>query len=330
MNKETLISLALPAFNDATTVGPFLAKLSGVLASAYQNFEIVVVDNGSTDATSREVEQAQKSLANLRLIKLSRHYSPEIAIAACLENAIGDYVVLMDLRSDPVEMVLPFLERAQSGFHVVIGKKPPSQGVFFFRRWLQKLFYRMASRILGFRLHPMDSQFRVFSRQAVNSITRVRNKNRSLRYLNAMIGFETSYMEYAPVAGSRERHKPFLQAALSGIDMIVSNSGAPLRFASGLALLGCVMNLLYFGYILAVSLIKNRVAEGWITTNVSHTSMFLLLFIVLSILAEYIARILDETQDRPLYFVDYESSSNAVTLDPKTMKERLNVVGTSD
>jgi glycosyltransferase involved in cell wall biosynthesis len=327
MNKDRLITVASVLCNDRSTVERFVKELTEVLSGAFQYYEIVLVDNGSTDGTSEIVIGMQEQIPNLRLIRLSRQYPDEIALCAGLENGIGDFVVLMDSQTDPVNMVLPLVERAFLGSHVVIGQRSGQDDTPLLRRILRKPFYSLASKILGVHLDPMASQFRVLSRQAVNSITRVRNKNRSLRYLNAFIGFEPAYVPYQQIKpNGSSRQTTQLKSALIAIDMIVSNSAAPLRFASALALLGSVLNLVYFGYILLVSIIKNKVAEGWITTNVSHTSMFFLLFIVLTILTEYIARIREETQDRPLYFVDFETHSNSISFDPQATKDRLNVV----
>ena len=105
-------------------------------------------------------------------------------------------------------------------------------------------------------------------------------------------------------------------------DILVSNSAVPLRFASLLGVLASLGNLSYLVYILVVSLLKSHLAEGWLTTSLTNTTMFLAMFLILTIVSEYIARILDETKDQPLYFV--ESETNSVV--SSTNEERLNVV----
>lgn len=325
IQSDTLITVAAVLDNDKDILEPFLRDLTRVLAGHYTHYEVLLVDNGSTDGAAELVRSLQSQAPNLRLLRLSRHYGSEIAIAAALDNSIGDYVALMDLRTDPTEVVPEMVERAASGFEVVIGELRSAPRGSWLRRLQSRLFYRLASKVLGCELRPNTSMFRVFSRQVVNSITRVRNKNRSLKYLNVLVGFRQTHFEYEAVNRKGGGAKPYRQSASQAIDLIVTNSALPLRAAALIAVFACLLDLAYFGYILLVSLIKSRVAEGWVTTNLTHTTMFLMLFLVLMILAEYIARITEEIQDRPLYFVEYETNST-VTSYKQVGAEKLNVV----
>jgi dolichol-phosphate mannosyltransferase len=104
--------------------------------------------------------------------------------------------------------------------------------------------------------------------------------------------------------------------------MVIAHSLLPLRIATLLGVAASFLNLLYLGYILAVVIVKQRIAEGWLTTSLSHTVMFLVLFLILAVLAEYIGRTLEEAKDQPLYFIERESSSAVSCYD----KSRLNIV----
>jgi dolichol-phosphate mannosyltransferase len=106
------------------------------------------------------------------------------------------------------------------------------------------------------------------------------------------------------------------------VDIIISNSAAPLRLGALLGLLASFANVLYFGYILAVTLVKRKLAEGWLTMSVTSTTMFFLMFLILAILSEYVARILDESKDQPLYFIESEMNSDVSSF----QKDRLNVI----
>jgi len=325
VDSDTLVTVAAVLDNDKEILSDFLRETAAVLGKHYTHHEILLVDNGSSDGAAQEVQMLQSSVPNVRLIRLSRRYESEMALAAALDNSIGDYVVLMDPRADPPAMIPEMVERAASGFDVVIGQSRSGQQGPWFRRLESRIFYRIASAVLGCELRPNTSIFRVFSRQVVNSITRVRNKNRSLKYLNALVGFRQMHLEYDPVRKKGDAVKPFRQSASQALDLIVTNSALPLRAAVLIATIASILNLAYFGYILVVSLVKDKVAEGWITTNVTHTAMFLMLFIVLMILVEYVARIIEEIQDRPLYFIEYETNST-VTSYKKAMAEKLNIV----
>lgn len=106
----------------------------------------------------------------------------------------------------------------------------------------------------------------------------------------------------------------------------LSHSARPLRWTAWLGLLACSINLIYFGYIFVVTLVKQRIAEGWLTTNVMSTLMFFFLFLMLAVLAEYVSRILEETKDQPLYFVDYELDSPVMSYKKDEGEDRLNIV----
>jgi len=311
--------------DDRDLIATFVTKVTGLLKASRPHYEIVLIDNGSSDDTVSEVQRLQQIYPNIHYIRLSRSYDPETAFTAGLENSLGDHVIIMDVRHDPPEAIPLFLASAAQGHEVVIGEATDLPRPFYYRLG-EKIFYRLARRCLAFPLNPKASNFRCLSRQVVNSITRMHNKSRSLKYLNAVVGFRHAHIEY-----ELNRARPgefsltrFLKSVSLGISIITSHSAVPLRFASFLGLIASLLSAAYVAYIFAVSLFKTKVAEGWITTNIITTMMFFLLFFILTILAEYIARILQEAQDRPLYFVEFESYSSE-TFYQKELAERLNI-----
>jgi hypothetical protein len=129
-----------------------------------------------------------------------------------------------------------------------------------------------------------------------------------------MVGFRQSTLFYDRVSPvKRHPGRDLLRQLRTASGILVSNSAAPLRFASLLGLLASLANIGYLFYILVVTLVKKKLAEGWLTTSISQTIMFLMLFLIMSILSEYIARILDETKEQPLYFVEYETQSTVAS-----------------
>ena len=181
-------------------------------------------------------------------------------------------------------------------------------------RWL-------TARLLGYATVPSDDYFRVLSRQVVNSVSKIRNKRRYLKYFNAMAGFRQTHVAYERPAASPVPPQRARDVLLGTADLVLSNSVIPLRAASILGLVASFLALAYLLYVLVVSLVLNHIAEGWITTSVTTTTMFLILFLILTVLSEYVARIFDETKEQPLYFVDCEISSSTII-----PSETLNVV----
>jgi len=314
-NTELLISVSVVLPCQPELVEVRVERALEVLSKAYGFYELLLVDNGSPAEIHALVLGLQQRLPNVRLLRLSRRYSREVAIAAALDHCIGDYVVVMDLLTDPAELIPVLVARAAAGFDAVVAECEVRRKSIL-ERVLAEPMYRLMSRILGFALHPDESYFRVFSRRLVNSIVRIRSKSRYLSCFNGIVGFQQCSIVYQKedmTATAQNGFGRVLRQLLAATEILVSNSAAPLRFASLLGLVASAANVVYLFYILVVSLIKQHIAEGWITTSLTHTTMFLMLFLILSILSEYIARILDETKEQPLYFVEFETNSTVAS-----------------
>jgi dolichol-phosphate mannosyltransferase len=320
---EVLVSICAVLTDDLERIDQFLAETSEVLSERFQYHELLLIDNALDRIVGVRMHDWQQRTPNLRLLRLSRRYNQEIALAAALDNSIGDYVVVMDIASDPPSMIPDLITTAMSGHDVVIAERRCEDEPLI-RRWLSRSFYRVATVLLGYPLRSNATYFRAFSRRAVNSLIRIRSKNRYLRCVNGMVGFSQATIPHTgrPSDGGRLGLVRLFTNARSAADIIISNSAAPLRLASLLGLVASFANVLYFGYILAVTLVKRNLAEGWLTISITSTTMFFLLFIILSILSEYIARILDETKDQPLYFIEDETNSDTSSF----QKDRLNVI----
>jgi glycosyltransferase involved in cell wall biosynthesis len=322
-NTDLLISVSIVLPSQPEHVEARVERALDVLSKAYRFYELLLVDNGSPAEVYARILELQQRLPNVRLLRLSRCYSKEVAIAAALDHCIGDYVVVMDLLTDPPELIPVLVARATAGFDAVVAEcEVPRKSIV--ERVLAEPMYRLMSRILGFALHPDEAYFRVFSRRLVNSIVRIRSKSRYLSCFNGIVGFQQCSIVYQKehlTAPSRNSLALVLRQLLAATEILVSNSAAPLRFASLLGLVASLANVAYLFYILMISVIKQHVAEGWITTSLTHTTMFLMLFLILSILSEYIARILDETKEQPLYFVEFETNSTVAS----PGRNRLNI-----
>lgn len=327
-NNNLLISVISVLDNDAAIAADFVRETSQILSAHYAYYELLLVDNGSRDGTEAIVQGLLQSIPNLRLLCLSRSHSTEIALTAGLENCLGDYVVILNAHSDPPTAIPAMIEQALDGYDVVIAERTDRADQSWWRERCAVIYYRLASKMLGLRLQPNATHFRVLSRQVVNSITRIGNKSRYLKYLNALIGYRQTHVPYQPQPrpASSKRGHGFWRAVLEGLDILISNSPLPLRIASLMGFLSSGVSLLYFGYVLVVTLVKSRIAEGWITTNLMLSALFFLMFLILTILSEYVARILEESKDRPLYFIAYETGSVVSTFNNQEVKNSVNVV----
>ena len=320
---DYIVSICTVASNDAGVIPEFLRELVASLGSAYRYFEVIIVDNQSTDGTDEQVQSLMRELPNIRFIRLSRVHNREIAFSAALDHCIGDLIVTMDLRQDPIGIIAEIVQRILSGVDVVVGQ---CRGRYdsWVQRTLSTASRSWASPAFQAQLDPSTGYCFGFSRRALNSLTRIRSKSRFILYDSRFVGYRRVVLEYDRQLrmGVRLEHEPLFHAVTGRMQMMVSHSLLPLRMTTWLGLVACFLNLLYLCYIFAVVLIRKKIAEGWLTTSLTHTVMFFLLFLILSVLAEYVGQILQESKDQPLYFIEQETDSAVSCYDTS----RLNVV----
>lgn len=321
---DLVVSVVAVLVDDAPIADEFVREVESVLQNRYPFYELVLVDNHSSDGTATIAVDLLRTRPCLRYLRLSRATSREIAQAAGLEHAIGDFVVLMDPNIDPCGAIPTMVDAALVGYDVVVGirtgARPTGRG--------RRLLFQLASRMVGAEIDPDLSFFRLFSRRVVTSLTKIKHRRRFLRYLNAIVGFRqtTLPIETPGRWSSRARPRNFWTSARTALDLVFSHSATPLRWASLMGLTAGLLNLCYLLYVLVVVLVKQKLAEGWLTTSVMIGSMFFMLFLILAVLSEYVARILDEVQERPLYFLELEAESTTMTRRPE---QRLNLIGNS-
>lgn len=320
------VSVVARLHDDAAIVEDFVTEVTGVLECHYENYELILVDDGSTDETVLRLRQLLERIPAVRVLRLSRRFGVEIAQTAGLESAIGDYVVILTPGSDPPSLIPAMVGIAESQNVLVYGVNKAWRSQPFLRRTAERFFYWSCRRIFHVDIAPHSTHFRVLNRPAVNAIVRIRDRYRHLRALTPFIGYRSLAFFYEPVYRPTYPRRDDLREAIdTGISIIVSNSSSPLRIVSWLGVIASFLNLAYIGYIAAVNLIKDRVAEGWTTLSLQQAVMFFVMFVILTVITEYVGRILNETQDRPLYYV-YEELNSSVC---DANAERRNLVAES-
>jgi glycosyltransferase involved in cell wall biosynthesis len=314
---DCYVSVVAPLQDDADIVEAFVDETMAMLQHSFTNYELVLVDDGSRDDTVDRVLRLLARYDCMRLIRLSRRFGQEIAISAGLESVIGDYVVVMLPESDPPAEVPEMVARAREGAAIVFGIRRERSDEPWWLRQGANAFYWTANRIFGLTMPKNSTHFRVLSRQAVNAIIQVRDRMRYLRTLSGFVGYRNQAFEYDPVVRrAKPRRKSFWQALNLAISIVVSNTTRPLRLVSWLGLAVAGFNVLYMGYIVAIYLFKDQVAEGWVTQSMQTSLMFFFLAVILTTLAEYLGRLLGEVRERPLYYVMEEQTSSVLLADP--------------
>jgi len=323
MAAEYFVSVVAPLHDDADIVDGFVRDTIRVLRESYSYYELVLVDDGSTDDTLARLEHLLRELEGVRVIRLSRRFGEEVALSAGLDAVIGDYAVTMLPDSDPPELIPEIVDQAREGSGVVFGVRRERSGEPFAMRAFSRLFYWVAARIAKIDIPRNSTQFRVFSRQALNAILEFKDRSRYLRVLAVHIGYANRSFVYRTISRSgKPRRKGFVEAINLAVDVIVAGSRRPLRLVSALGVFASALSLIYSGYVIVVYLVKDRPAEGWTTLSLQASGMFFLLFVLLTVVSEYVGQILAEARGRPLYHVLEELTSQVLVPD----EGRRNVV----
>ncbi len=323
---DAFVSVVTPIRDRMDYAAGFIREVHAMLERTYANFELILVDDGSTDGTGEGLRKLLKELDGLRLLRLSRPFGREATILAGLESSIGDYIVIMLPESDPVELVPAMVERCRLGSGVVVGVEENPARQKGLAGFVSRCFHWYCRKQLHLNLHPGSRFFRVFSRSALNAILQIQDRVRNLRYLSGVVGFDADPFPYRPQwRVDRPPRRRFTRALSEGIGIILANTRHPLRFVTDLGLAASVINLGCSIYSIATAGTRAVGDRGWSVLSLQLGIMFLVLFVVLAVLAEYVGLVLWETRSRPAYFVAREEQSNLV----QGLVQRRNVVNES-
>lgn len=323
---DTFVSVVAPLYNEGAWVEPFVRETVALLQEQYAHYELVLVDDGSTDDTVARVETLLRQLPAMRLIRLSRRFGPDIAITSGLESAIGDFVVTLLPETDPPSLIPGLVDLCRQGKDVLFGIRSSTRGEPWSRRFAASLFYAVAEHLFRAPILRHASFYQVYSRQALNAVVRIKDKARYLRLLGTLIGYENRTFTYEPIQRSATvQGRSWSEAFALALGLLTAQSANPLRFVSAMGLLASIINVLYVAYILVIYFFKPHVAEGWTTLSLQTAGLFLWVFLILTVLSEYVGQILGELKDRPLYFALEEKNSSVLVTHP----ERRNIVSAS-
>lgn len=312
MSRKPLISIAIPAYNEAENIPELWRRLTAMfqtLDSEY-DFEVVVSENGSHDNSYEKLTEIQAVDDRLKIVRLSRNFHMEGGMLAALSKVSGDACVVMsaDLQ-DPPEMIPEMIKRWRSGDDHVYTVITHRHGESKFRRVAAEIFYWMIDRISDTPVPRNASDFRLVDKQMYEAFNALPEKDRMVRAVWGWIGFKSTSMEYERPArtGGTSSFNPFVTGAFAIRGMLAS-SLKPLKIIPivGLILSGISFIALIFGVIRAF--INGVPSPGFGTISSLILLMFGILFLLLSVLAEYIGMIYTETRARPTFILKNERS----------------------
>jgi len=303
------VSIVVPFHNEAGGVDAFQRELGAALAALPGHvFEIICVDDGSTDGTLDELVALHQRDARVRVIELSRNFGKEAALTAGIDAARGDAVVAMDADlQDPPALIQRLVSEWERGADVVLARRTDRSSDSFLKRSTARLFYRLHNSVSSVKIPDNVGDFRLLDRKAVDALKTLPERQRFMKGLFAWIGFRTATVDYARGARAAGKSKfsgwRLWNFALEGF---TSFSTVPLRVWTYVGALGALATFLYALFIIVRVLMLGIDVPGYASLLVAILFLGSLQLLSVGLLGEYIGRMYLETKQRPVYVVRRE------------------------
>ena len=306
------LSVVVPMYNEEAVIPLFVARLRPVLDSLDTTYEVVVVDDGSTDATAAVVQAHRRTWAQLRIVRFRRNSGHQAALTAGLHRAFGAYVVSIDADlQDPPEVIADMLALAQaSDLDVVYGVRSDRHADSAGKRWTASLYYRLMRRLVGTSVPANAGDFRLLSRATVDALRELHEAKPVYRLVIPWLGFTSGEVCYVRERRAAGRTKyPLSKMVGLAADSVVSFSAAPLRLAIWIGALAAGLCLVLVAFALAAYLTGHTV-QGWSSVFVMVVFLGGTQLLAIGLLGEYVGRIYRALQDRPAYLIAYDSADS--------------------
>lgn len=308
------VSVVIPCFNESEVIDFTVEELLSVTNSiSNYKFELIFVNDGSSDDTESKLLAYSKQHENIRTISFSRNFGHQQAVSAGLDVSTGDAVVLIDADlQDPPKVISDMIVKWEEGFDVVYGTRASREGESWFKRVTAKSFYRLLSYLSEVQI-PLDTgDFRLMDRQVVDHLIAMPEKSRFIRGMVSWIGFNQTAITYersARFAG--ESKYPLTKMIKFGLDGILSFSVKPLKLSIMMGFVCSGISMLMLLYFVYVRIMTDHWVSGWTSLFVAILFMGGVQLISIGIVGEYVARIYKESKNRPLYIIKERRSINA-------------------
>lgn len=318
---EILLSVVIPYSNSDHSAQAMLEGVVEAVAPLVADYEIIVVDNGSSDAQFSEYINLldAQGLANIQVYRLLSKVENEVAAWAGVENSLGDYILVHDPRCEDLSRLGDALEAVAIGVEVIFLRNLANTDFGIVQKLLGPA-YRWAFRHLtGLDLVLEATPGRLISKRVVSFLLMQSNPGIQYRTFPARAGFMKTSLTYTGKI-SAEARRGSITKIRSAMKLLISSSMIPLRLVSVATLAGGLLNLVYSVYVVVIALLKPDVAPGWTTLSLQQSGMFFLISTILFVLTEYLIHVLRWQAHGPEYFVDSERTSAMLS-----RRHRLNV-----
>jgi glycosyltransferase involved in cell wall biosynthesis len=306
-----LLSVVVPCHNEQDVLPRLVEQVLAAVATADIDIELVLVDDGSRDATMRVIRELHHRDTRVRYVSLSRNFGKESAMLAGLAYAGGDAVVIMDADlQHPPRLLVDMVDLYRQGYDQVVARRT-REGDAFGRTLLARLYYRLANSLVEVEMEDGVGDFRLLSRRAVDALLQMGEYNRFSKGLFSWIGFPTAHVDYRNESrqgpgGSKWTLRRLLNY---GVDGIMSFNNAPLRLAIYVGIVVTVLSFAYVAFLVVAAITEGITVPGYVTLVAAILGLGGLQLLFLGVIGEYVGRIYFEAKQRP-HFIVAEASDH--------------------
>lgn len=300
------LSLVAPMYNEEAVIPVFFERVRGVLERLGLAYEIICVNDGSTDATAGLLAAAHAADPRIKVINFSRNFGKEVALTAGLDAANGAAVVPIDADlQDPPEMIATFVEHWRAGADVVYGVRTNRHEDTWAKRVSAAAFYAIVNRISETPIPRNAGDFRLIDRRVVDAMKCLPEHNRFMKGLFSWVGFKQVAAPYErPKRAAGKTKFNYWRLWNFALDGITGYSTAPLRVAGYLGVLAAIFAMLYGAYLVARTLMFGVDVPGYASLMVMLVFLGGVQLTVLGVIGEYLGRVYNELKARPLYIIE--------------------------
>ena len=308
-----MISIIVPCYNESVIIKDFIEAVKTKVKNI-QNFELIFIDNNSTDETFEIIQNSKSEFKYFKIIKLSNYFGKEAAILAGLDACEGEAAIIMDPDlEDPIELIDKLILKLQEGYDVVLTVRKSEQ-IPLIKKFLKKIFYIIITLSSeNEKLQINSGDFRIINKKVIKNIISMRERTRFLRGLVNFVGYKQTYLEFDRPFRKKGETKSSINFLINyALDSLFSFSSVPIRLILRFGIFLFIF-LLAFGIYLLIQKLFSKPIEGF-------TSVLLLIglstvfnIIAIGIVGEYVSRIYNEVKNRPNYIVDKIISNNDKT-----------------